>query len=106
MAGCDGWMRHYDEAIINCGNYGEAITFDLATSGEKKEKKKAIAEKRRRQRSQRYYEVHCKSLFAQNIHRGEKRPTNQESRELLSTGGGNWNLRLVKVSTWYGHERQ
>jgi len=33
-------MRYCDEAIINCDNYGEAITFDLTISGEKKEKKK------------------------------------------------------------------
>ena len=31
---------------------------------------------------------------------------NQESRELLSTVGGTWNLKLVEVRTWYGHERQ
>ena len=31
-----------------------------------------IAEKRRRQRSQRYFEVLCKSIFAQKIQRVEK----------------------------------
>ena len=65
-------MRYCDEALINCDNYGAAITFDLATSEEKKEKKKAIAETRRRQRSQRYYEVPCKSVFTQKIQRVER----------------------------------
>ena len=44
MAGCDCelmlWMRNCDEAIINCENYGGAITFDLAILGENKEGKK------------------------------------------------------------------
>ena len=39
------WMLYCEEAIINCDNYGGAITFDLAISGEKKE---TIAEKRRK----------------------------------------------------------
>ena len=39
------WMRYYDEAIIDCNNYGGDITFDLAISGEKKEKKETIDEK-------------------------------------------------------------
>ena len=65
-------MRYYDEAIINCGNYGDAITFDLVVSGEKKEKKETINEKRRRQRSQRYYEVLCKSLLTEKIQRVER----------------------------------
>ena len=39
------WMLYCEEAIINCDNYGGAIAFDLAISGEKKE---TIAEKRRR----------------------------------------------------------
>jgi len=76
----------------------QAITFDLAISREKKE---TIAEKRRRQRSQRYFEVVCKSLWKES----------NESREsriiiLLSTVGGTWNLKLIKISTCYGHERQ
>ena len=44
LNGCD----NCDEAIIDCGNYGGAITFDLAIYGEKKEKKETIAEKGRR----------------------------------------------------------
>ena len=28
------WVLYCDEAIINCDNYGGAITFDLAISGE------------------------------------------------------------------------
>ena len=40
---------NFDEAKINCDNYGGAITFDLAISGEKKE---TIAKTGRRQRSQ------------------------------------------------------
>ena len=65
-------MRYYDEAIINCGNYGDAITFDPAVSGEKKEKKETINEKRRRQRSQRYYEVLCESLLTEKIQSVER----------------------------------
>ena len=45
------WMLYCDEAIINCDNYGGAITFDLAVSGERKEKKEikeTITKKRRR----------------------------------------------------------
>ena len=91
-------MRYCDKAIINCDSYGEAITFDLATSGKKKEKKKAIVETTRRQRSQRYYEVLSKSVFTQKIQRVERVQPNQESRELLSTDGGTWNFKLVKVS--------
>ena len=33
------WMLYCEEAIINCDNCGGAITFDLAVSGERKEKK-------------------------------------------------------------------
>ena len=43
LDGCD----NCDEAKINCDDYGEAITFDLAISREKKEKKEKIAEKGR-----------------------------------------------------------
>ena len=46
--GCD----NSDKAIIDCDNYGGAITFHLAISGEKKKKKETIAEKTRRQRVQ------------------------------------------------------
>ena len=49
VASCDStyqlWMLYCEKAIINCDNYGGAITFDIAISGEKKE---TIAEKRRR----------------------------------------------------------
>jgi len=38
-------MLYCEKAIINCHNYGGAITFDIAISGEKKE---TIAEKGRR----------------------------------------------------------
>ena len=58
MASCDWWMQYCDE---------EAITFDLAISREEKEKKETIAEKRKRQRSQRYFEVLYKNLFTQKI---------------------------------------
>ena len=30
-------MLYCEKAIINCDNYGGAITFDIAISGEKKE---------------------------------------------------------------------
>ena len=63
VVSCDWWMRYCDE---------EAITFDFAISGEKKEKKETIAEKRRRQRSQRHFQVLCKDLFAQKIQLEER----------------------------------
>ena len=46
--GCD----NCDEAIIDCDNYGGAITFDLTIFGEKKEKEETKAEKGRRYRVQ------------------------------------------------------
>ena len=55
MAACDStyvmlWIRYCEEAIINRDNHGEAMTFALAISGEKKEKQKTIAEKGRKER--------------------------------------------------------
>ena len=32
---------------------------------------------------------------------------NQESQgQLWCTVRGTWNLKLIEISTWYGHERQ
>ena len=44
------YILYYEEAIINCDNYGEGMSFALAISGEKKEKQETIAVKRRGQR--------------------------------------------------------
>ena len=63
MASYDWWMGYCDE---------EATTFDLGISREKKEKAELVAEKRKRQRSQRYFEVLCKNLFTQKIERVER----------------------------------
>jgi len=56
-----------------------------------------IDEKERRKRSQRYFEVLCKSLWKES---------NESRKLLLSTVSGTWNLKLIEISTWYGHERQ
>ena len=41
VASCDWtyqlWMLYCEKAIINCDNYGGAITFDIAISGEKED---------------------------------------------------------------------
>ena len=55
MTTCDStyvilYILYYEEAIINCDNYGEGMSFALAISGEKKEKQETIAVKRRGQR--------------------------------------------------------
>ena len=71
----------------------EAITFDLAISREKKEKKETIAEKRRRQRSQRYYEVLCKNFFTQKIKKVERVQRIQRVKE-------NYCLQSVELGVW------
>lgn len=54
--------------MINCDNYGEAMTFALAISGEKKQKQETIAEKGR---DKVYNEALCKNLCTQkNPERG------------------------------------
>ena len=58
------WMLYCEEAIINFNNYGGAVTFDLAISGEKKE---MIVKKGRRQRIQSYHKVFRKSLSTLKI---------------------------------------
>ena len=47
MAGVIELMRYCEEAIINYDSYGEAVTFELAISGENKETKETIAKKGR-----------------------------------------------------------
>jgi len=36
------WILYCEEAIINCDNFGEAMTFALAIPGEKKEKQEFV----------------------------------------------------------------
>ena len=84
-------MRYCDEAIINCDNYGEAITFDLAISGEKKE---TIVEKGRKTKSSEFI---LKSSVKVCVHR--KSSEGKESQNFLATVGGNWSSTLIEINT-------
>ena len=81
-------MRYCDEAIINCDNYGRAITFDLVISGEKKEKKETIAENGKKTKSPEFI---LKSSVRVCLHR-----KSSEWKESSKS----WKSSIVVYSPW------
>ena len=86
-------MRYCDEAIINCDNYGETITFDLAISGEKKE---TMVEKGRKTKSSEFI-LKSSVKVCVCVHR--KSSEGKESQKFLATVGGNWSSTLIEINT-------
>ena len=71
--------------MINCNNYDEAI------SGRTK--------KGRRQRVHSLLRSPSEEFVYTENPVGGKNPVNQESQEMLSTVGGTWNSKLIKLNT-------
>ena len=97
-------MLYCEEAVINCDNYGEVITFDLAISGEKNE---TIAEKRRDKEVRGHYEVFCKSLSAQkSTEWKESRESRKSTWRIVVSSRWNLEFEVNQDQYLYGHERQ
>ena len=88
-------MLYCEKAIINCDNYGGAITFDIAISGEKKE---TIAEKEKKIKEfMMKFPVRVCEYRKANEWKGS---SESGKSSIFVSSQWNWELFL------YGHERQ